>query len=514
MPSQNIGRIRPVIKGAWVSGTNYKELDIVTVSGSSYIRKVAGAGTTTPASDTTNWELVASKGLDGSGTSVNNGAVTNITGLIKGNGSTISAAVAGTDYAGISNTNVFSAVQDFTASGITLKGSSTGKTTFASANASVTNYTITFPASTGTVLTTASSGVNYAPATSGTSILKGNASGGFSNAVAGTDYAGISNTNVFTVDQRINGVNIGAGTHVDFANMRNTFVGFLALSDGGQGFGNDNTAVGWQAMRWGNGSWTTTNGNTAIGADSLKNNTGSWNTACGYYALYSNGSGQDNTAIGKDALSSNTTGSTNTACGKQALDSTTTFVNVSGFGFNAQVTGSNQVQLGNSSTTTYVYGTVANRSDLRDKADVQNTQLGLNFINALRPVDYRWDMREDYKPIAPERIEIPVDATDEQRDEIELQNKQARDAWVESAKLSNITRDGSKKRSRLHHGLIAQEVKAVIDATGVDFGGYQDHSINGGDDALTIGYDELIAPLIKAIQELSADFEAYKLAHP
>lgn len=38
------------------------------------------------------------------------------------------------------------------------------------------------------VLAQAVSGTDYAPATSGTSILKGNGSGGFSNAAAGTDY--------------------------------------------------------------------------------------------------------------------------------------------------------------------------------------------------------------------------------------------------------------------------------------------------------------------------------------
>lgn len=39
------------------------------------------------------------------------------------------------------------------------------------------------------VVSTATSGTDYAPATSGTSILKGNGSGGFSNAASGTDYA-------------------------------------------------------------------------------------------------------------------------------------------------------------------------------------------------------------------------------------------------------------------------------------------------------------------------------------
>jgi len=38
--------------------------------------------------------------------------------------------------------------------------------------------------------------------------------------------------------------------------------------------------------------------------------------------------------------------------------------------------------------------------------------------------------------------------------------------------------------------------------------------LEGGDDVLTIGYGELIAPMIKAIQELKADFDAYKLTHP
>lgn len=41
----------------------------------------------------------------------------------------------------------------------------------------------------GTAISAAVSGTDYAPATSGTSILKGNGTGGFSNATSGTDYA-------------------------------------------------------------------------------------------------------------------------------------------------------------------------------------------------------------------------------------------------------------------------------------------------------------------------------------
>lgn len=80
---------------------------------------------------------------------------TSITGVLKGNGTAISAATSGTDYA---------------------------------------------PATTGTSILKASSGgfanavasTDYAPATTGTAILKGNGSGGFNSATAGTDYPPIA----------------------------------------------------------------------------------------------------------------------------------------------------------------------------------------------------------------------------------------------------------------------------------------------------------------------------------
>ena len=87
-------------------------------------------------------------------------------------------------------------------------------------------------------------------------------------------------------------------------------------------------------------------------------------------------------------------------------------------------------------------------------------------------------------------------------------------AWIESNKLANITHNGSKTRTRYHHGLIAQEVQQVLIDNAIDCAAFQDHKLAGGDDVLTIGYGELIAPMIKAIQELKAEFDAYKLTHP
>jgi hypothetical protein len=219
-------------------------------------------------------------------------------------------------------------------------------------------------------------------------------------------------------------------------------------------------------------------GDNAIQARS----TGTFNSAFGSSSIYSLTSGSHNSGFGFSALSSITTGQGNvgvgdtagayanhtncTAIGYNSLQSSTARSNISALGANAGVSGDNQVQLGDSYTTTYAYGAVQNRSDLRDKTDIRDTTLGLDFVNQLRPVDFRWDYREDYRT-SPDQT------------------------------LGEITHDGTHKRTRYHHGLIAQEVPS-------EFGGLQDHSIKGGEDVLSLGYEELIAPLIKAVQELTA----------
>lgn len=331
-------------------------------------------------------------------------------------------------------------------------------------------------------------------------------------------------TNTLTVDV----VDIGTGA----GNIAtNTAIGDQALDANTTGL--ENVAVGLRVLT----SNTTGDYCTAIGADALfSNTTGDYNTAVGSDAAISTQTGISNTAVGASALGYNVSGSfntafgtaalfdatgganvavgyyalssivnvtNNTAIGHQALKDDTGISNSSALGANTAVTGSNQVQLGDSSTTTYVYGTVQNRSDARDKADIRDTELGLDFIMSLRPVDYKWDYRETYKTAAPEK---PIKGTPEAQQEYAAKMEQ----WRQQNNLSNITPNGSNKRSRYHHGLIAQEVKAVMNAKGIDFGGYQDHSVNGGDDVLSIGYDELIAPLIKAIQELKAEIEELK----
>ena len=235
----------------------------------------------------------------------------------------------------------------------------------------------------------------------------------------------------------------------------------------GTGTGNSNTALGRNSLQ----NNTTGYNNTANGYCALQNNTtGNGNTANGCYALQNNTTGYYNTANGCYALQNNTTGYGNTANGYFALYDLTSYNHCTGLGYNAQVTGSNQVQLGDSSVTVYAQKALVTRSDERDKIDIEDSPLGLNFILQLRPRKYRMNSREAY-----------------------FEKGQERDFTA--------TNDGSKAGKRPHYGLIAQEVKEVMNELGVDFAGYLDSKVDGGEDVLSLGYTEFIAPMIKAIQE-------------
>jgi hypothetical protein len=327
---------------------------------------------------------------------------------------------------------------------------------------------------------------------------------GLSNTMVGYDAGGgLYNVSFATY------IGYQAGRNVQSNN--NTAVGNSALQGTGtSATGSNNTAVGFWALR----EITTGASNAAVGnvcIDSIT--TGFGNAGLGSFAGSAITTGSSNIAIGYFSCGGVTSGQSNTAVGYEAYSSGN-YDNSACFGNQSAVTGSNQVQLGNSSTTTYAYGAVQDRSDARDKTDIRDTQLGLDFIMALRPRDFRWDMREDYRTEPPKPPDPQNYSTDEAYQKAKAAWRLDYSAWEESNKLANITHDGTHTRTRYHQGLIAQEVKQTMDAMGVDFGGYQDHSIKGGDAVLSIGYEEMIAPLIKAIQELKAEFDAYKATHP
>lgn len=302
---------------------------------------------------------------------------------------------------------------------------------------------------------------------------------------------------------------------------RCTYIGYRAGCGDGVSLGEDNVALGMFALRnVTNGQQNTVLGtgaasnlrthkaNVIVGFEAGETATSSYNVIVGHgagkamtgggavivgHAAAPLATGGDNVAIGNGVAPLLTSGTQNVFLGANAgrfhLDGTgvTTDSNCVFLGYDARSTGENQVQLGNSAQTTYAFGAVQDRSDRRDKADIHDTKLGSDFILSLRPVDFRWDYRDDY-------VEEVDDGVDE-----------------EGNPLSHVViheKDGSKKRNRFHHGFIAQEVKETMDRLGIDFGGYQDHSINGGNDVKSLGYQELIAPMVKTIQEMDMRIKA------
>ena len=109
-------------------------------------------------------------------------------------------------------------------------------------------------------------------------------------------------------------------------------------------------------------------------------------------------------------------------------------------------------------------------SDARLKTDIETSDLGLDFVLSLRPVSYRW--------IVGDRIAVPP---------ADPEAPGARDTIVD------------KPGVRRHYGLIAQELRDAL--AGHDFAGY---CYDAQADEYSIRYGELIAPLIKAVQELAA----------
>jgi hypothetical protein len=169
-----------------------------------------------------------------------------------------------------------------------------------------------------------------------------------------------------------------------------------------------NLALGPGAMH----SNTTGNYGIAIGSQSLYyNTTGAYNVALGANALNLNTIGSDNVAMGVGALQNNTTGVRNIAIGTGATLAATTGSNNISIGHNAGndavatlTTQSNYVVLGNNSTTNAnikVAWTVT--SDGRDKTDVVNIPIGLDFVTQLRPKQFKLIDRETQQPTTGDR---------------------------------------------------------------------------------------------------------------
>jgi hypothetical protein len=305
-----------------------------------------------------------------------------ITGIVKGNGTNaMTAAVAGTDY--LEPTGSAAALTDFPILNQNTTGNAATATKLAApkningvafdgsaditiaAAASTLSGTVqvanggtglTTAGLTGQVLTTVSSGtlswttptsisvgtisttsnVNGASITAG--VLNLAPADGTNGGVVTTGNQTFAGNKIFTNNISVNQMSIGVPSSGSQNTMlgtasyaygapgnNNTALGFFTLATllntGNEG--NDNTAVGTNAIRQGGAS----NGsrNTGVGSHTLSNGSGAFNnTALGSYAMSSGVSGASNTAVGTFALQNNSTASYNVGIGYETLRSTTT----------------------------------------------------------------------------------------------------------------------------------------------------------------------------------------------
>ena len=260
---------------------------------------------------------------------------------------------------------------------------------------------------------------------------------------------------------------------------QNVAVGYQSLS--GCTTGKRNTALGYQSIY---SNMNVGDANTAVGFSSLyslnpSSDDDGYNTAQGAFSGYYITTGQHNTMLGYATASTGsinlTTGSGNTFIGSLAQASA---VGVSDeiilkAGTDAvSGAGTETIKIGvDSDFITNDFGenaTWTHSSDKRIKKDIKDNTLGLDFINDLRTVTFK---------------------------------KKAPSEYPKEFDSYNETKTERKSPDRVNYGFIAQEVKASMDKSGHSkFPVWKENT----DTMQELGETELITPLVKAIQELTA----------
>ena len=115
------------------------------------------------------------------------------------------------------------------------------------------------------------------------------------------------------------------------------------------------------------------------------------NTVVGLNAAGNLTTGTNNTAIGNKAMESNITGGGNTIIGSLANTGGNNLSNATAIGYDAIVSASNKVRIGNTNVTV-IEGQVpfSSPSDGRFKTNVSEEVKGVAFIMKLRPVVYNF----------------------------------------------------------------------------------------------------------------------------
>lgn len=306
-------------------------------------------------------------------------------------------------------------------------------------------------------------------------------SAGFSQTTA-TQNTSIGSLAGYAVTTGSNNVLVGQNAGYQFTfdpvNPPNVFTTGITTASGSVVIGQDagsyangiNTIVGYQSHRR-NGVENATLGYQTLGYGyyHFGASTNSYNVAVGHQALRVANGVLNSVAVGHKALYSTTSGDNNVAFGYQAGLNVTTGANNAFFGYvagtdavaNISTTSNNIVMGNNSHTNAYIKVSWTVTSDARDKTSFAPVPLGLAFVNSLTPTAYQF----------------------------------------------RVSRDDDTPTGRVRYGFKAQDILIAEGANPVIID-------NNDPENLKYNQDSMIAVLVKAIQELKAEFDAYKATHP
>jgi len=185
--------------------------------------------------------------------------------------------------------------------------------------------------------------------------------------------------------------------------LKNTIIGIATATVENFIASSNNVALGFQSLSGVNGGQSANN-NIAIGVSALANlYAGNNNIALGVNACVENQTGDNNINIGFQCSTSEG-GKNQVLIGYEAGLSLTTDTNPIGDNIicightstPSSSSASNEFTLGNGyiSVLRCNTTTITSISDARDKKDIQDLEIGLDFINTVRPVSFTWDIRD------------------------------------------------------------------------------------------------------------------------
>jgi len=381
----------------------------------------------------------------------------------------------------------------------TFVGSSTGKGTGAStaaSNTGVGDNALTALATGGTNNVAVGHGAGQAITTgdnnncmgqsAGPAINSGSQNIAIGNAAGQNETTGSDNTLVghgagFTQNTKSQNTFIGSQAGYTSNGGTLTYIGFQAGYYGTSP--TTNSAVGYQAMKGSASSAPTGNSNTAVGYLSMTAiaGAGQQNTAVGSNTLQSLTTAEGQTVLGHQAGTAGSGGAAvvdgfyNTLIGMQSMASASNAQHQIVLGsFQAVGQGNNTFTFGKSgSQVTNTFTSNANfsqSSDQRLKTNIEDNDLGLDFINDLKTKTYNW---------LPSN-QVPEELT------------------------SHYSEENQKDTEVKMWGMLAQQVKEAMDNHGSsDFTGWLENS----DGSQNISREMFIIPLIKAVQELTKKVE-------